>query len=211
LKTIFLGISLLLFSFGSNAIRAEESVFHRFLENFRKFQTLEANFIQTVTTSFGDDEARGRLWIKRPHLMKWEYLAPDKQLFFLQEGRYLFYVPEDNQVIIQRLEREEIEESPLFFLLGGKKDLGDFYHVQSIESTPGQTIFILSQKQDWTPFTKVILHVSMDHFLIQKMTLYEDTGSVHVYSFSDIHLNPSMSDKMFRFKPPSGVEIIQQN
>ncbi len=200
----------LLLSLGIGSTRAGDPVFERFERDFGALKTLEARFTQKVTTPFGDDEAAGELWLKRPDLMKWEYRTPEKKLFLLQSNRYLLYVPADKQLIIQNLDPEDLDSTPLIFLLGGRRHLEDYYIVERVPGPVGTHRFILTQKENRTPFERVMLELSGDPLFIREITLYENNGSTHFYRFDEVRFNPNIPDSTFRFTPPKGVEIIRQ-
>jgi chaperone LolA len=194
---------------GSLPAAGEPPAFRQFLDKFWSIQALEADFRQEVTTTFGEESAEGRLWLQRPSAMRWEYRDPEEKLFILRDREYVFYNPADRQVLIQKLEPSEIDESPLAFLLGDRNGLGRHFDVESIAAAPGEYIFLLTQKEPRTPFDKVVLHVAGADFLLERLTLYENNGSVHVYRFTNIQLRDRLPDRLFRFKTPSGVEVLR--
>ncbi|MBN2431439.1 MAG: outer membrane lipoprotein carrier protein LolA [Acidobacteria bacterium] len=190
---------------------AEESpAFRQFLDHFWSIQALEADFRQEVTTTFGEETATGILWLQRPASMRWEYRDPEEKLFILRDREYILYTPVDRQVLIQELEPAEIAESPLAFLLGDRNRLPESFAVETIAAAPGQYIFLLTQKEPRTPFDKVVLHVSGPDYLLEKLTLYENNGTVHVYRFSNIRLRDSLSGRLFRFQAPSGIDVLRE-
>ncbi len=52
------------------------------------FRTLEARFRDPVQTSrHRRPGAARRIWIRRPHLMRWDYQDPKPKIFLLQKKR----------------------------------------------------------------------------------------------------------------------------
>jgi len=188
----------------------DPSPFRQFLDHFWSIQALEADFRQVVTTTFGEEVATGTLWLQRPGAMRWEYSDPEEKLFILRDREYILYTPADRQVLIQKLTPDEIADSPLAFLLGDREKLPQSFAVETITAAPGQYIFLLTQKAPRTPFDKVVLHVTGADFLLEKLTLYENNGTVHVYQFTHIRLRDSLPGRLFRFETPSGVDVLRE-
>ena len=88
---------------------AGADAFDRFLERFHGFRTLEARFSQSVQTPLGIEQASGRIWIRRPHLMRWDYQDPEPKIFLLRKNEYRMYTPAERQMVIQKIERKDDE------------------------------------------------------------------------------------------------------
>ena len=50
---------------------------------------------------------RGRLLVKKPGKMRWEYTAPEKKLFVSDGLKIYSYIPQDRQVIVGTMPRDE--------------------------------------------------------------------------------------------------------
>ena len=61
---------------------------------------------------------RGKLLVKKPGKMRWEYTAPEKKLF-VSDGRKIYsYIPQDKQVVVGTMPRDEQAPTPALFLTG---------------------------------------------------------------------------------------------
>src|SRR5712691_4742372 len=61
---------------------------------------------------------RGHLLVKKPGKMRWEYTAPDEKTFVSDGAKMYSYVPQDKQVIVTSLPRDEGATIPALFLAG---------------------------------------------------------------------------------------------
>ena len=208
IRSIWL-VLLIHFAFALGQPNPEPVGFKHFLARFMTYSSLTADFQQTITGTFGDERADGTLWLKRPHFMKWEYRSPEPQFFYFYEREYSIYQPLERQVFIQTLDQDDLDQSPLAFLLNENDRWPNGYDIEEVAGSNQRETFILSQKNDRTPFGRVILHVRTTDFVIEEMVLYEDNGMVHRYRFHNIRTDEPVSDKMFRFKPPRGVQVIR--
>jgi len=181
----------------------------RFLDDFQRVQTLEARFEQQAETAAGLESATGMIWLRRPDRLKWEYREPERKVFFLRKNRYQFYLPAENQLVVQDLEPAELDETPLVFILGGRKGLQDYYSSRLIESRDGRWRYLLTARKAGVPFPKVVLTLSGDPLFIEEMVLHEDSGSVYTYRFREVRFNPRLPGDLFDFRPPPGVEIVR--
>ena len=187
----------------------ESDALRRFLDDFQRVQTLEARFEQQVETAAGLESASGVVWLRRPDRLKWEYQQPERKLFFLKKNRYQFYLPDENQLVLQDLEPAELDETPLVFILGGRKGLQEYYSSQLLESRDGRWRYLLTARKTGAPFPRVVLTLSGVPLFIEEMVLHEDSGSVYTYRFRDVRFNPRLPGDLFDFRPPPGVEIVR--
>src|SRR5437763_13179289 len=68
---------------------------------------------------------RGHVLIKKPGKMRWEYTSPEKKLYISDGVRIYSYTPEDKQVIVSAVPRDE-QAGALLFLAGKGNLIRDF-------------------------------------------------------------------------------------
>src|SRR3954469_1096232 len=78
-------------------------------------QTYRGGVLRTRTVE------QGTVTVKKPGLMRWEYLKPEKKEFVSDGRKTYLYVPQDKQVIVADAETEGTSTSYLF--LAGKGDI----------------------------------------------------------------------------------------
>src|SRR6266699_765599 len=69
---------------------------------------------------------RGRLFIKKPGKMRWEYTSPEEKLFVSDGMKLYSYLPQDKQVIVSSIPREDEATTPTLFLAGKGNLTRDF-------------------------------------------------------------------------------------
>ena len=87
-----------------------------------KARTLSASFTQSFRSAALGQEVveRGRLFVKRPGRMRWDYRHPDKKVFVVSpDGSTLTYVPADLMAVRSRIPAEAVHLK----LLLGESDL----------------------------------------------------------------------------------------
>lgn len=204
-------IALLSFSLVGSSLTVEE-VASRVQEKLRSIRSFQARFHQiyypsSVSTPL---EEKGKFYFQKPDWMRWEYTEPEEKIFLYKEGTFLFYFPEDKEVI-QSSESKERYESEILSLLSGQKHLMDDY---TIELSPFPSI----NKKQWqlklTPreeneYTHILLEVDEKTWLILKAIFFDWAGSKSEFHFTQIKIDMRLSQKTFELNLPPDVEIIK--
>jgi len=175
-------------------------------------QSLQANFDQiyysmSVTTPLRE---KGKFYFKKPDWMRWEYKEPEEKIFLYKEGTFLFYLPEDNQLIRSSLSKEKYE-SEILALLSGQKEFKDNYLVEfnlfpSEEETPWQ--LKLTPKEEGE-YSFILLEIEERTWLIRKAIFFDWAGNKTEFEFSQMKVNSRLSQNLFELKVPPDCEIIE--
>lgn len=179
------------------------------VENRYSVPGFTAKFIQESTLKAMDitDVAAGKLFVKRPGMMRWEYEKPEKQ-FVITDGENLWiYRPDINQVMTGK--------APEFFGTGkGAGFLSDIriirrnFSVSLKKNKEDYFVLRLAPKEKRTDLSEVFLSVSKRSFEISRIGIYNSYGDGTVIDLLDSKFvdNPS---SIFAFKIPEGVDNIR--
>lgn len=181
---------------------------------YEKINDLQADFIQSV--QFVDFDApytsKGKLFVKKGK-MRWDYQEPSKQQIFVDGEKFLYYVPEHRQVIRSRIGGQSDSHLPLR-LLSGTGRLDQDFQI-SFEAGPAalqKPVALRLVPKKGMELTKIVITVGpspqIEGLMIQKVALYEANGNVSTSSFEGIQINKGVSDDLFTFKIPKGIEVI---
>lgn len=187
---------------------AADAVFARFEANLKSLKGLTAAFTQEVEGLFGLDQAAGRLWLARPDRLRWAYEQPEPQLFLLVGRRYQHYHPAERQLVIRELDPDELDASPLAFLLGSGPPLSARYRVEPLPPSPDGYTYRLFPLDPDSPFVGIELELGGEPLFPRQALLYETGGTRHRYRFDDIRFEAALPDRLFQFQPPPGTEVI---
>ncbi len=118
--------ALLLFTWGSGAIAADKTdglePVRKMEKRYRAAKTLQATFLERYTE--GDRTVRvesGTAFFRRPGKMRWEYAAPENNLFLIDGKTAWFYVPADHTVTRVPAKQSTDWRTPLALLAGETK------------------------------------------------------------------------------------------
>jgi outer membrane lipoprotein carrier protein len=173
--------------------------------------SFQADFDQT---SFLASMARplrekGRLIVQKPDMMRWEYEGADPKTYVYRAGLFLQYVPEDNQLIRQRVP-EEKSPSDMRGLLTGKARLAEGFEVEDSPfpgAAPGAVQLKLTPK-DESETQYLLLEIDSKDWMVRRVIRFDWAGNKTEYVFSRFKANPRLPKDAFEIKIPPDCEII---
>lgn len=184
------------------------------VENKYTNSKFSADFIQksTIKAMNITDTATGKVYIKYPGMMRWEYEKPDRQIIITDGDKLWVYRPEDNQVMAGK--------APTFFRDGkGASFLSDIRLIRQkfdIALEPGppeeRDLFhhlILKPLEKTLDISEIRLMVSRQTYtVLQVMTVnfYGDETRIDLINFA---FGVDMDDSLFSFTIPEGVDVVQ--
>lgn len=175
---------------------------------YRDVNDLTADFVQkSYIEGFDEKVFKGKLYLKKPKLARWDYTKPVKQNIVMNGDRIILYFHEQKQAIIQKASAHpdaepamgllsNIEKWQESFTIKTEDTLGDFYKV---ELTPKTMMTV----------KKVVVEIGKKTSHIERLTLFEKSGNKVSFSFSGIKFNNGIKDSLFDFKIPRGVEVLE--
>lgn len=170
-----------------------------------------ARFNQASTIQAMDitDTAEGKVFVKRPGMMKWEYEIPEPQIIVTDGDLLWVYRPADNQVMTG--------SAPAYFGGGkGASFLSDFRVIRdqfdvslADEAEPGHYRLKLIPKEDRLDITELFLSVGKDDPVIDRIVSYNSYGDKTAIALGHYQFNQKIDDSVFRFQIPEGADIVQ--
>lgn len=164
--------------------------------------------ISTLKAMNVTDYANGRIFARRPGMMRWEYNAPNPQLIVADNKDIWIYRPEDNQV--------SHGAAPEFFKGGnGAGFLSDMTRIrkdfnatlESTDQTDGFRVKLLPKNTAYE-VTAVYLTVSAATFEITVLSTLNAYGDETRFELSGYQYDPVPDLSLFQFKVPEGVEVL---
>ena len=110
------------------ASRHADAVARNLQQKYDRIKDFSADFVHTYRGGVLKQQAteRGRLLVKKPGKMRWEYTAPEKKLF-VSDGRKIYsYIPQDKQVVVSTMPQDDEAPTPALFLTGKGDIVRDF-------------------------------------------------------------------------------------
>lgn len=154
---------------------------------------------------------RGRLLVKKPGKMRWEYTSPEEKLFVSDGVKMYSYIPEDKQVMVRSIPPNDQVSAPTMFL-SGKGNLARDFTPSLVEpsagSPPGTRALKLVPRSSQPDYDWLILEVAPQTLRLRGLVTVDAQGGQSSFSFTNLKENTGMADKPFAFKIPRGVDVV---
>jgi outer membrane lipoprotein carrier protein len=154
---------------------------------------------------------RGRLLVKKPGKMRWQYAAPEQKLFVSDGVKMYSYLPQDKQVIVSSIPAGDDATTPAM-LLAGKGNLVRDFSTSIVELPQGApaaaTALKLVPKSAQREYDWLILEVDNRTLQLVGLVTVDSQGGESSFSFSNLKENAGVADKEFAFASPRGVDVV---
>jgi len=170
---------------------------------------LVASFTQTVESAGlpRPQIEKGTVYLLRPGRMRWEYDVPRGKLAIADGRKSSVYLPEERQVLVAPLDLQGTRSG--VGLLLNKVDLvGSFEISWGPGTVSGTRPLLLKPRAPRAEYDALLLVAGPDH-LVRALTIVEPLGSRVTYRFDRVRRVDTLDEKLFRFEPPPGVEIVE--
>ena len=178
----------------------------------------EARFEQRFQPRiFGRERVEsGRLTIRRPGRMRFDYETPEPKVFVSDGTNTWFHVPADRQVVVGAFAPEasgadggELPPNPLDFLSGAAR-ITDFFEAEIAPEagTDGLRAVALTARQPDRGVNALTLRVEPETGRIRGIASEDLEGNRTEFRFSDFRVGDPPDDSLFTFRIPPGTEVL---
>ncbi|MDH5427166.1 MAG: outer membrane lipoprotein carrier protein LolA [Nitrospirota bacterium] len=194
----------------------EGDVVGRVDDRYAKTQDLQGGFTQeTIIEGFETGfQSTGKFYLKKPGLLRWDYLEPSKEHIYVDGDAVMMYVPEHQQVVKGTLTQIAASKGPLALLLGVGKLSQQFTVVEPTAASkpskawPDLTLIPKPDGDTAPTIKKIELQLSPDSYLIQTITIFETSGNISRVHFHQLQANQGLSDDLLKFTIPPDVVVV---
>lgn len=166
-------------------------------------QSYEGGVLRVKTTE------HGTVAIKRPGRMRWVYTRPERKEFVSDGHRIYSYLPSDKQVIVSPMPAAE-QTTPALFLAGRGHLVRDFTAAYTDLPEAGQALVglkLVPRRTD-PEIEWLLVGVDAASLQIRHLVAADHQGGKSTFRFSNLKENRNLSDKLFAFQIPRGVDVI---
>ncbi len=201
-KRWYAGIVLLLTSLSAHNAPGADLV----AEYFSGLDTFHSEFAQTVTDSNGEllQDARGRVWIQRPGLFRWDYQTPYRQLIIADGERLWTYDEDLEQATVESV--DAVLSSTPAMLLSGFRPLEDVMDWTGSGERDGKSWYRLDPKQEDAAVEEV--QIGFEDGQLAIIEVHDGFGNHTRIRFTEITRNQSIDPAQFRIQLPADTDII---
>jgi len=173
-----------------------------------------ADFTQTYKSPIGRQttQDRGKVRIKKPGRMWWEYKAQKSQV--VADGSLIYtYLPDDRKLYVAPLPKTDEASSAMMFLAGRGDLVRDFTPSLGATQPAGSWRLDLAPKTPQADFKTLTLVVNRATLALEGLVTTDEAEGVTTYSFTNLKENVGLADNEFVFninKIPRDVEVIKK-
>lgn len=198
--------------------RDSDPLLARLQHRLDELKTLKGRFIQRLdAASLGRPRVEeGTVAFKRPALMRWDYEKPEPKVAVADGRNTWLYLPGDRQVH-KGSARDLQREGAAALLLAGRISLLKDFRSRRLtieESGPpgvaGGVAVELTPLKRTEEFQKLVLVIDPDRLQIRSLAVVGAAGERMTFDLFDLEEDPALTDDLFRFEVPEGVEIIEE-
>ncbi|MEE4358694.1 MAG: outer membrane lipoprotein carrier protein LolA [Desulfococcaceae bacterium] len=172
-----------------------------FIAYFKQMSTIKAMDIT--------DTAEGKVFIKGPGMMRWEYEKPEKQIILTDGEELWIFKPADNQVMTGK--------APSYFgdgkgggILSDIRIVRDKFTVTAEshkDSDYYQLLLIPGEKKP--DLTAVRLFITKKNYDIERIITYNAYEDETLIEMEHLQFDQNIDDSVFSFQIPEGADVVQ--
>lgn len=190
-----------------------DQLFQHLQRKYASLKDLKANFSQsTIFQPLGasnrqEIKGEGIFYLKKPRMMRWDYIEPEKQHIISDGKKVWIYLEEDRQVMVGP-STSVLDKRLLSSFFMDTKGIKDEFSVTLKEK--GENIELTLIPKVLQPNLKSLyIWLKKKDYQIIKVFTIDSYGNTTTIMFTKILFNPGLPVSLFRFSPPKGIEVIK--
>ena len=183
-----------------------EAIFERLLTKYNSIEGLRAEFTQTMSSEYWDNEESftGQLVLQGEMYR----VETGTEVLVVNGQETYVYRPTEQQVLINDVVEDEASFSPSTFLLNYDERF-DVRDVSTVTYNGARHFRLnLKPKSPDSFFREATIWLRDRDDIITKLSVLDVNETRMVFTLDNIELNPTLDTSTFQFTPPAGVEII---
>lgn len=179
-------------------------------QRYQTIRDFSAIFTHTYRGGVLKSQSReqGTMRVKKPGMMRFTYTAPEKKEFVSDGLKVYSYIPQDRQVLVTAVPKDNRATSPALFL-AGKGDISRDFVASYVDSpVPGTLGLRLTPRQEEPEYEYLVLAIEPTSLQWRALMTRDRQGGESTLVFSNLKENQGISDKEFAFRIPRGVDVM---
>lgn len=189
---------------------APEALARSLQQRYQGIKDFSADFVHSYRGGVlkTQSQERGTVSVKKPSRMRWTYTAPEKKEFVSDGVKIYSYIPQDKQVIVSDVPADNQATTPAMFLAGKGDIVRDFSATYAQPAIPGTLALKLTPRRNEPDYEYLVVAVDPASLQIRALTTRDHEGGESTLAFTNLKENQGISDKVFAFRIPRGVDVI---
>lgn len=187
-----------------------DTLIDRIQLTYDRLQALTADFEQIATLKSINRQqfSSGRLYIEKPHWIRWEYDKPEKQTILYDGSALRIYTPKRQQLLQSAVDESARSHVALLFLAGVVK-LRDVFAITALPETETAQMFIrLLPRSRLAGFTELRAAINPRSYFIEGLWIHDPIGNLTEIRLSSLTAHAALPAGTFELDLPPGAEIL---
>ncbi len=205
-----LAVIAVLFSTPLLAQTRADAIARSLQQRYQGIRDFSASFEHTYRGGVLRTQTReqGTMTVKKPGMMRFVYTAPEKKEFVSDGVKIYSYIPEDKQVVVTNVPPDGQATTSVLFL-AGKGDIVRDFTASYVDSPVSGTIGLkLVPRRQEPEYEYLVLAVDPASLQWRALLTKDRQGGESTLVFTNLKENQGISDKVFAFRIPRGVDVM---
>ncbi len=179
-------------------------------QTYERTRVLTAHFDQvaTLTSLNRQQTSAGRVYIEKPHSIRWEYTQPDAQTILYDGTTLRIYTPKRHQLLQSVVDENNRTNIALLFLAGVGK-LRESFAVTLLSSPDPRLVYLLLMpKSSQAGFSELHIAVNTQSYFVEKLLIHDSIGNLTEIRLSSLESPTALPAKTFELAIPPDTEIL---
>ncbi len=178
----------------------------------RRYETLgsfSADFTQRLTNAASGEtrERGGKVWFKRPTLVRWETLTPEPELLVIGAEDVWNWFPED-KAAYRYTAPQVLESRTMLRFLSGQARLDQDFWVEDKGLKEGLRVLQLMPKNPEPTLVEASMAIDEARGIMTRLTVVDFFGNLNDVRLDNLVLDADCPDALFRFTPPKDADVF---
>ena len=187
-----------------------DTLIDRIQVTYDRMQALTADFEQVATLKSINRQqlSSGRLYIEKPHWIRWEYDKPERQTILYDGSALRIYTPRRQQ-LLQSAVDESTRSNVAFLFLAGVVKLRDVFAITALPETETTPMLIrLLPRSRLAGFTELRAAINPRSYFIEGLWIHDPIGNLTEIRLSSLTVHPALPARTFELDLPPDTEIL---
>ena len=188
---------------------ATDDVVKKIQAHYDQTKTFSADFTQNYTMKLfkKTNTSKGKILLKHPGMMRWDYQAPQPKSFIIYETTLWMVKTDENEALKDACFKSDGLTASISFLWG-KGNIKKEFNVSAMPSSKnGDYALKLKPKQNNSIFDHLLVVADAKTFRIHASTVVDAQGNHNEFVFTNMKWNTAIGNDVFKFVPSKGMHV----
>lgn len=173
--------------------------------------TLKGEFVQALFDSQGklQEESSGDFVLKRPGKFYWNTLEPYEQILISDQENIWLYDPDLEQVTVRSF-NDDLQQTPALLLSEDINTLREHFTIthQAVDKTRDEFLLTPTNPDGLFQTLTLVFSGASSARKLTEFHIRDNLGQLTRFTFRNATANQPVSDALFQFIPPDGVDVL---